>query len=120
MRRTLLLSALVLALQALQSPLAAMVQTGVVADQDDEYYDDCYSGWDGPGFYYGIWFDSPDAYCGWVGGGGIYYSGGYYGRDHDHHDHGGDHGHGGGGHGHGGGGHGGGGHGGGHGGGGHH
>ncbi len=114
MRRTLLLSALVLALHALQVPLAAMVQAGGDVDQDDGYYDDCYSGWDGPGYYYGIWFDSPDAYCGWVGGGGIYYSSGYYyGRGYDHHDHGGGHGHGGGGHGgggHGGGGHGGGGH----------
>ena len=80
-----------------------------VDNDDDGYYDD--GGWDGPGFYFGIWFDNDADYYYWRRG-GHYYHGGHYYR------HGGGHGHG-----HGGGGHGGGGHhggGGGHGGGGHH
>ncbi|HSX37898.1 MAG TPA: hypothetical protein VLE95_03615 [Chlamydiales bacterium] len=91
-----------IALHVLNAPLHAMVRAGVEVDhdEDDDYYE--YDYWQGPGFYYGIWFDNEWDYDGWHEGHGH-----HHGRE-GHHEHGGGghHEHGGGGHHeHGGGGH---------------
>jgi uncharacterized membrane protein YgcG len=103
----------VFAVLSFYAPLHSMVRAGVEVDNDDEgpyYY--CYDGadcWDGPGFYYGIWFDNEDDFHNWRNGHYYYNNGYYYGNGH-HHGDGNHHGGGGPGGGHGGGGHGGGGH----------
>ena len=65
MRRLVLISASLLLLQTLQLPLYSMVRAGVEVDNndDDDYYYD--EGWDGPGFYFGIWFGNEGDYYNW-------------------------------------------------------
>jgi len=70
-----------LALLLFSQPLFAMVRAGVEIDSDDDgyyYYDDGY--WQGPGFYYGIWFDNRYEYDDWRRGRYYYYRDGYYHR----------------------------------------
>ena len=96
MRKYALLLSLIVSFQ----PLCAMVRAGVEVDNDDGYYYDD-NDWDGPGFYYGIWFGNDYDYYNWRRGGYYYRDGYYHGRGRGYYDHG---------HGHGGGHHGGGGH----------
>ncbi len=70
------------ALVLLAQPVESMVQVGVDdGPEDDAYYYD-YDGdgyWEGPGFYYGIWFDNEWEYNDWRRG-HSYRNGRYYDR----------------------------------------
>jgi len=72
------------------APLHSMVRAGVEVDNDDDrpYYYHCYDGsdyWEGPGFYYGIWFDNEAEFYNFRNG-YYYYNDGYYYGNGYHHD----------------------------------
>ena len=97
MRRWTYLLVFPFVLLSITCPIEAMVRAGVEVDSNagsDDDVDVQIIVWDGPGFYYGIWFGNERDYNNW------YYHHHHDHDDHDHHDHHDDHNHNNGGNGH--------------------